>query len=449
MLAVLLVSCIAEECPYNGMPQHRTQALMTIEVVKDGAEKEDYVRTARFIVFDNASSGPSLDINELLKLNPEDQDAVTFRTTLKVNCDPDKMLVVIVNEPESMTGFLNDVVSLAELEGMTFRMADAFNSNHTGLRTTGLPMTGVEGRISVTEENNTESKAATVKIPIERAVARVELWLKTDPQASVEITASTNVTLAKSHNQGYLIGPDPIDNFGRMMTVSSPSEAVTWFYPNPSPLILTQTEQFVCAFYTPERTCSAANNQDKLALYIRGLATPEESREGVTVLTSFTSENGSTHPVTEIRRNNIYKVVGHVKTMQFEHTILPWTDANQGTIIDPQYFLRVSQDILDLPEDGNQATIRAETDYDRTDRGFPKGIRTGAVRYYDKSGNPVQPSGSNLYGWLEITPEGAAGSLVRNIRLTVRGSFNDAEKGCYATAEILAGNLTKPIRINR
>ena len=134
---------------------------------------------------------------------------------------------------------------------------------------------------------------------------------------------------------------------------------------------------------------------------------------------------------------------------QFEHTVLPWSDAGQGVVIDPQYFLRVDRDRLHLPGSGDEEYVLARTDYDRDDRGFPRGIRIGRIRYYDNSGAPVAGGDDGPFGWLAVTPGSPEGALEQRIRFAAGAAPEAAEQGCYATVEVRAGNLTRLIRIIR
>ncbi|WP_295940339.1 hypothetical protein [uncultured Alistipes sp.] len=444
--AALLGACTAGYA--DGGVADGTRGLMSVEVLTPGAAEEDHVRTARFITFDNASTFAKIDVNELITLDPKDQDATRFKTMLEVSCNPDKMLFVIVNEPASLTALLGGVILPSQLEDLTFRMADAFNANHTGILATGLPMSGMTRGVAVTEANKSEDTAAQAEVGIRRAVARVELWLKTDERTAASLTSATTVTLSKSHDRGYLFGPDTDNSFGWMPTVDDPATSVTWSYTGTDPLYLTETVQPICAFYTPERTCTVEDNIDKLVLDIQGIEAEDGVRNAQTVLSQFTS-GGITKTITRIERNNIYKIVGRVREMEFDHSILPWNDENQGIVIDPQYYLRMSRDNLYLPENGYRETIAAETNYDRDDRGFARGIRLGDVAYYDKNDQKVEPAAGNLHGWLAVTADGADGDLTRNIEFSVTKALDAGDKGCYAKAEVKAGNLTKLVKVNR
>lgn len=454
---IFLVSCVAERSGDDTGMLSGARSLMAIEVLADGADEHDYIHTARFIVFDNASVSPAVDVNEVVAFSTEEQEAKKFGTTLEVSSHSDKMLVVVVNEPPAMTGALNAVVSRAELEDMIFRMNDVFNPNHSSPSSSGIPMTGVKRGIAVAEELTTREE-----INIERGVARVELWLKKeDAVAFARVTSSTKVSLENSYAEGYLVvgtetdktrfqtGADADDNFGRMLVPDNNYALVGWNYGGTGALELDDTYQLIAAFYTPERTCSSSGDADKLILNIEGVSSPDGAREGRAVLSSFSPEGGGASRVlTEIRRNNVYRVMAIVKekTVEFEHRVLPWKDAGQGIIIDPQYYLRVSHDQRFINSGALSATIKAETNYDRSDRGYPKGIQLGIIDYYDENG--MEASGGES-DWLGVSMSGADGDLSRNVVFTASKSLAGIPVGAYALVGVKAGNLTKKIKIIR
>ena len=456
-----LVACIGERSEDGGGESLGSRGKIDVEILVRGADEHDFVRTVRFVVFDDASVSPTLDINELVALGDEERDATRFKTTLEVKTNPDKMLVVVVNEPQVMTSVLNAVIAPEQLEEMLFRMDDAFSFDHVQPLMSGIPMSGVKRKI-VVEENVTTNE----KITIERAVARVELWLKkADEIAFARLSTSMNsrVLLENTDGKGYLVtgteadktrfqtGLEIENNFGYMQTPTSGFEHVIWNYRDANVVELSDAPQRICMFYTPERTYEVADDRNKLFLDIRGLSSPEGERGIRTALTEFIPEGGSSpRVITEIRRNNIYRIIGTVKekTVQFEQAVLPWTEVEQGTIIDPQYYLRVSRDVLHVGRVGDVVSISVETNYNRSDRGFPKGVRLGEISYYDKDDRPLETTAGGR-DWLVVNMSGTDGDLSRNAEFIAKASLGSVPAGYYALVEIKAGNLIKIIRVTR
>ena len=178
---------------------------------------------------------------------------------------------------------------------------------------------------------------------------------------------NSRVFLENTYGRGYLVtgteadrtrfqtGLDIENNFGYMQTPSSGFEHVVWNYRGVNVLELSDSPQLICVFYTPERTYEVSDDRNKLK----------------------------------------------EKTVQFEQAVLPWTEAGQGTIIDPQYYLRVSRDVLHVGLAGDAVTISVETNYNRGDRGFPKGVWLGEISYYDKDNHPLEATAGGR-DWLAV-----------------------------------------------
>ncbi len=447
---ITLYACSEEQIVGNEIPVPATKGLMEVEVIQDNAKVEDYVHTARFIVFDNATSFPTVDINQLITL--DQKDAQTFKLYLKVLCNPDKMLLVILNEPDELTGFLESVTSPSDLHNIKFQMADVFNNNHTAPKLKGIPMTGMAHNIVITESNASENEAFRQVVTVNRSVARVEMWFKTLQPIKAWITKNTKISLSNSHHEGYLMDPE-IPGFGNIQKVDMPNQTVVWQHTGDD-IMIEDEAHLHCVFYTPERTCSAENNADKLVLTIEGLSTSEGVRNATAILSEF-MDNSSLYPVyqeiKEIKRNRVYKTIGniHKERITFECISVPWYEIGENVIIDPQYYLKVSNDYFYLPYIYDFAQFTAETNYDRADRGFPIGLCLGETLYYTNTGQLVTDPDSNLYGWLHLAL-GNQKIFYKEIFLSLKYPLdNDRDKGCYATLEIKGGNLTKLIKVCR
>lgn len=444
---IALYSCTAEHA--IGEPAlQATKGMMAVEILVDEAQVDDYIYSARFIVFDNVSTDPTVDVNQMVTF--EKNDAKSFRTYLKVRHNPDKTLIVILNEPDALTGTLESVRSPYDLNTIKFQMADIFNQNHTVIGAKGMPMTGTVHGISITESHADENRAFMQSVTVRRAVARVELWFKTLPPFEAQVTENTKVTLSRSHNEGYLIAPDALLG-SNIPTIASPGKVVIWQHTG-SPLRIGYEASRFCIFYTPERTCNAANNADKLVLNLEGLETAEGKRKAVITLTDFFDHSNIGHTAKEIRRNYVYKTIGNIskERIDFIGHITPWTWVGQNVILDPQYFLTVSEDLLYLPNYRDRVDVIAETNYDRdNDRGYPEGICIGETRYYTRNGEEVTDTTNPLYGWLRVALDADEGYFRRSIEYSNQQELKTEEhNGCFAITEVKAGNLTKQIRIS-
>lgn len=460
LAATCLSSCGGED---KTEPFPFTRALMEVELETGGAEDHDLVHTVRYLVFDNASSYPTLDFNERIVVDQDARESTRFKTLFEVGCNPDKMVVVVVNEPGSLRAALDRVTSPDGLEDITFLMADMFNNNHSAPKSSGIAMTGVMRGISVSE-NNTLNRPAQVQINLERAVARIELWLKKDDSVDTAWEdTDTEVSIMKSHGEGYLAAgtkadktryqADATKNFGHFLTVNTPSvNSIT--YKATAKTAINNNERLVCAFYTPERVLG--NENARMRLVIKNIHTTYEVKNYDGVLKEFVSDDLTKLDIDTIKRNNVYKIVGKLKStsLSLESTVLPWTNVGQSVIIDPQYFLKVTQDKLYLPTSGGAYTssIVVETNYGKygEDRGFPKGIIVDSIEYYDQAGYQLNSAYGDKYGWLNVgSNQTEYADYYQAVIGCVALSVSDNNKGCYAIVNVKAGNLTKKIKIIR
>lgn len=379
-VAIVMNSCASEgELDENGTRNPGTKALMTVELLEGGGE--DLLNSVRFFVFDNAStSHPTLDMNRLIQVEEGSKEAVKFNVTLEVSRNPDKMVVVIVNEPVQMSGTLEGINHPDALEDLSLSFAQILNANHTSLLATGIPMTGVawagadHGRPVYDSQAEAETDANRLKMVIERAVARVDFRLEVTEEEAMTgyLAGQTKVTLANTYGQSYFVMGNeengtrnnptvPSRNFGFLQTVD-PSEFTDpgktrktwdatvdeWLLYDPDPGAVNTL--YVCSFYTPERTSSAAGDADKLVLILEGIVKENTTTGGTFVISTLQNENNPTpQPFTEVLRNNVYQITGRVskKGLEFTAQVLNWHDANIEVDIEKDAYLTVSEhDIL-------------------------------------------------------------------------------------------------------
>lgn len=450
--AILFLACTAEQSMDEIDRFQKTKGEIEIEVDLSGATEHDYIHSARFIVFDDASVFPTIDINKRIEFEDNKKDATIFTAKLQVSCNDDKQIIVILNEPSGLTNHLNTIFGPHDLLYQPYVMEYIFNQNHTAPLSRGIPMTGITRDVTVTEEDISADNPKHVNVTVTRSVARAELWLRAESGSDATLNASTMVSLHRSFVAGFLMAPADANGMGSMMIAYRPDLQVDWNYQASTSYALPSDYQFITAFYTPERTCNLEDDLDKLILTIDGINTAYGVKNAISVLSRFSpKDGGSPQRITEIRRNNIYRILGTVKEngINFEQVVLPWKDVSQDVIADPQYFLNLSEDDIFLPS-SNLKTIRVETNYDRDDdRGFPKGLRLRDICYYDRNNQQIHDSNSELYGWLFAVFDGSDDDLERDLLLINNQPFNEANSGSYATVEVRAGNLIKLIKVRR
>jgi hypothetical protein len=250
---------------------------------------------------------------------------------LEVVPNNDIMVIVIANEPQSLTSKLNTVTSPWLLQSVDYDIANILDSDGEIVSTTGMPMTGVIRDISVASD---EVKA--VKMVVERAVARVDIFLEaTDGGAVTGYTKDvTSVTLHNSTHKSYFVmgneanytrdNANPSKNYGKVMTNAVDGDLLTqtwtaattetWAY---SSVAGAENRKILCSFYVAERIFRS-DSSDQLAISMVNVLKGPPSVTGIAekVIKTITKVDNSgtptAQPFTEIRRNNVYQITARV-----------------------------------------------------------------------------------------------------------------------------------------
>lgn len=308
-----------------------TRAQLSIGLVDEGdTDRQEEIKTIRFIVFNHASGVPRLDVNERIVLDTPGTATDITAQVLKVIPDNDIMVIVIVNEPQSLISELDGIGSLWALQEVDYNIASVLNNGEI-VSSTGMPMTGVIRDISVASD---EVKA--VKMVIERAVARVDIFLEaTDGGAVTGYTKDvTSVTLHNfTHNSYFVMGNEanytrdnanPSKNYGKVMTNAVDADLLTqtwtaattetWAY---SSVTGAENRKILCSFYVAERIFRS-DTSDRLAVSMVNVLKGPPSVTGIAgkVIETITKVDNSgtptAQPFTEIRRNNVYQITARV-----------------------------------------------------------------------------------------------------------------------------------------
>ena len=309
-----------------------TRAQLSIGLVDDGdAERQEEIKSIRFIVFGNATSGAILDVNKLVILDTPGTATDITAQLLKVVPNKDIIVIVIANEPQSLTAELNGITELPLLQELDYSIASILDSNGEIASTTGMPMTGVIRGISVAS-----AETKSVKMVIERAVARVDVFLEAiDGGAVTGYTAgSTSVTLHNLSRDSYFVmgnvdngtrdNADSSKNYGKVKEDVPESDLLpgawtattseTWAY---SSATGAKNRKLLCSFYTAERIFKS-DYSDRLAVSMTNIPKGPSDVTGITekVIETITKvdDKGSptAQPFTEIRRNNVYQITARV-----------------------------------------------------------------------------------------------------------------------------------------
>lgn len=319
----------------------------SVNVTGTSADGSDEIERVRFIVFDKATTNPVLEINQLITV--DDSNASVLEVTLEVNNWPsgnDKLVLVVANEPSSMTSTLNATTSYAGFQQIELDFAEFVADNHLAMKDDiKMPMTAATWTTTVYDtQAEAEESANRLKMQLQRAVARVDLYMKKDGDAAVTLRQGSYITLDNTYDKSYFIRNS--DNvlthsntysYGYYMTVA-PTDLIpkTWSLEEDGIAIEENGENngkglFLCSFYTPERTCSASNDQDKLKLFVKIAIEEEETvRAGEYVLTDFIPQSGGTpEAIDHIVRNNVYEITLVVmdNSIDFNFEVINWVNA--------------------------------------------------------------------------------------------------------------------------
>ena len=340
LMLLFFGSCSWEQTLADKGVELRTRGVMEVEIAENGAGVEDKIETIRFIVFTNMASMPKVEINEfydeddfMLEDPSGEKAAAKVRIVLEVgrktNGGNNKLVVAIVNEPAGMKRDLDAVMSPAQLAALPLDMSHFLNNDHLSLKDgVPMPMSGAvwTDKVYATED---EARADMVKLTVQRAVAKVEVFLKGGPDvdAGLKIASGSTVTLDNTCAKGNLVRHEDSDGhvLGSIPTVAS-ANLIERSWTSTSELAMSATES-VCVFYTPERNCVT----DKLKLTVTAKTSEGAERSGSFVLSTARNEERGEETVNVVRRNNIYRVTATVTANAITAEVQNWEDENIST----------------------------------------------------------------------------------------------------------------------
>lgn len=202
-LITLLTMACSEEKP-QPFAEDREAPVITRTLVNGGSDtnqlntSEIDVRSVRIYIFD----GNKLDRMEYFDV-PEGGIQLEMRAKVAAN----KTFCAVVNELPGMKNELDHVATPTDLNGIMYSLADYINLNRH-IKTTDdqdtpegyrLPFYGQKDNVTITEEG------ANLSLEIERVVARVDVYLRTEEQTSFncEVTPETTLRVERSADKAY------------------------------------------------------------------------------------------------------------------------------------------------------------------------------------------------------------------------------------------------------
>ncbi len=336
---LLLCGCSQDSIEPDGTDETGVRGVMSIEVIESNGLTEDKLETVRFLVFKNVPAFPQLELNKLFVLPPGSGggEVSRFKTILEVGRQSsgmnDKMVVTIVNEPSSATHTLDNISGYDPLHHLRLAMADFIETDHRSLQTgKTMPMTSVEWTDKV-YSSPLVAEANPIQVEVQRVLSKIEFQVRKLPGVTFDVVSGTHITLQNTYDEQYFVYEKNAPySFGRIQTVPSSDFLVKDWTHTGSLITIPEVGpnvngSLLCAFYSPERTCSAPNHVDKLKAVIELKSSLGETRE-ITLVLDEMDLAGVQTPLQNIERNSIYRVLLTVTEKDILSTafVLDWRD---------------------------------------------------------------------------------------------------------------------------
>ncbi len=343
-------SCAWETVETGVFGARETRGLMQVEISENNGQGTDKMETVRIIVISDPASTPKLDFNEryteadfTIDDPSGDLAASKLKIILEVPRKPsganEKMVVAIVNEPPGMSSALAAITTPAQLENLELEMSTILNSDHTDLQTNLLmPMSGaiwVDRYDYFETQEEAEQEENIVRLGVSRAVARVDVYLLNGgSDSAIPVAAGSTVTLSNTCTKSWFFRQEGARTLGRIQTVTGSgltnktwTSSATLPVPAPDNDPATDDAVFFCSFYTPERTCTADADVDKLKVDISAVIQSEGTKSGGIVL-NRARKDGIEQPITAVGRNNIYRVNATIGVSGITGIVQDWNSEN-------------------------------------------------------------------------------------------------------------------------
>ena len=352
---LLLTSCAWENVvPDSGLAA-QTRGLMQVEITENDGEGTDKMETVRIIVISDPVGTPKLDFNERFTKDaftiddPSGEKAasklkIVLEVPRKSSGQNEKMVVAIVNEPDGMSSALAAVSTPAQLENLPLEMSTILNSNHTDLKTNLLmPMTGaiwVDRYAYSNTQQEAEQESKIVRLGVSRVVAKVDLFLVnggTAEMGNITVASGSKATLSNTCTQSpFVYHKEGTRTLGKIQTVASSGlESRSWTssatlsvpardkeHPTSADSVL------FCTFYTPERTCIATDDADKLMIKIEAAIQGDEGTKSGEIILNQAWKDGISEKITTVGRNNHYRVTATIGMSGITGIVQSWNDQN-------------------------------------------------------------------------------------------------------------------------
>ncbi|KAA3144970.1 hypothetical protein F1988_03220 [Alistipes indistinctus] len=300
LMLVLALSCSKKTVLPPSPPDEVPVTIRTLAGAGDDEQllnaSEAVVKSVRVYIFDG---------NKLDRMQFFGEDAIAKGMRMQAKVKGHKTFCAVVNEPAALTGTLENVTTPAGLQAVLFSLADYMDLNRSVSTldqpgTAGaymLPLYGESNEVTITEDGPND-----VAFDIYRAVARVDLYLRTEASAYVncDVTPSSTLTAERGADMGCFV-PDgevtPPLGAVRTITRTSPLRL------SPATDVTDKSDyKLVYSYYLPAQRFARAEDRIRMTL-------TELDWEGDTAsYPSFSLGDGVVGYDNTIRRNSIYKL---------------------------------------------------------------------------------------------------------------------------------------------
>lgn len=282
-----------------------------------------------------------------------------------------------------------------------------------------------------------------------RMVARIDVTLK----GTIDNFTLTEAYLFNYKTAGYVSYGDRLSGTA-VTSAAVPASGDHTGDPilEPTVMYAADSDKILSSIYTFESPAITSESEKitKTALVVGGYYDGSTTKSYYRIDLK-TTDDASSNISSGILRNHSYNVEiqtvsgegyeypkeAYLGASRLSAVVVPWNDAVQKTVFDGQYFLKVDEDVFVVPGSETTAACIAETDYDTTTQGFPKGLQVEAAEIEYTSGDD---------GWLTLSG-GANGDLTRTVQITAATNLTDEDR--TATVYVHAGNMTKTLYITQ
>lgn len=285
------------------------------------------IRKIRIFVFNSDGSWDATFFDGNVPANSESYKSPYFRVSKSDN----KTVCAVLNEPDAAAAALDAVRSHAELEAVTYKMADYINEENLLLRshadTYCLPMYGEVGGVNVPAQYNDINN-----LEVNRCVARVDVYMATKDNSNISIPSTATLQASNTGKHGYLTTRNQFainETTGEMQIVGTDT-SLDYVYPASSDdpgRDFEDTDKYF-SFYLPEKKVTVGN---ELTLHIKGISIDDlGTTKDYTV--KVNPQNAGKDMMERNKVYQLYLTLRETDYIDIEVHVTPWELAGTQTV---------------------------------------------------------------------------------------------------------------------